>query len=416
MRFSQRVCAFLLSVALLPACIPLGACAQAEEPEIISEAAVLMDAQTGQILYEKNMDERMYPASITKILTGYLALKYGNPADELTMSEEAFRQVPRTSSHIGLLPEEVITMKDALYALTLVSANDAAVAIAENISGSVEEFADLMNEEAAQMGAYNTHFVNPNGMPDENHYTTARDMALITAEALKMPDFYTFFGASKYELPKTNLSEARALVSKNKFIDGSMDCPGLLMSKTGWTSSALGTLVTVAKRGSTTLIAVAMKSPELEDKYTDTQALFAYGFGNFQRTRLSRNLMEDKMRQQGMGENGCLEGYTPVDVLLPKAADPKEIILTVPGGFDAGLGVSTVPVSVDIPVGGKVLHLADLLLTLAEAAPLAEAEPAPAAAVLPQEESSVHPGGLILLGLAAVVGLLGLAARKKVHS
>lgn len=416
MTFSRRVYALLLSFALLPAFFPLKAAAQAEEPEIVSEAAVLMDAQTGQILYEKNMDARMYPASITKILTGYLALKYGNPADELTMSEEGFRQVPRTSSHIALLPEETITLKDALYALTLVSANDAAVAIAEGISGSVEDFAALMNREAAQLGACDSHFVNPNGMPDENHYTTARDMALITAEALKMPDFYTFFGASKYELPKTNLSEARDLVSKNKFIDGSMDCPGLLMSKTGWTSSALGTLVTVAKRGSTTLIAVAMKSPELEDKYTDTQALFDYGFGCFQRSRLSRNLMEDKMRQQGMGENGILEGYTPVDVLLPRNADPRDIVLTVPGGFDAGLGLSTVPVSVDISADGRVLHLADLLLTIAEAAPLAEAEPVQAASVLPQEESSVHPGSLILLGLAAAVALLAFAARKKVHS
>ena len=126
--------------------------------------------------------------------------------------------------------------------------------------------------------------------------------------------------------------------------------------------------------------------------------------------------MEDKMRQQGMGENGILEGYTPVDVLLPRNADPRDIVLTVPGGFDAGLGLSTVPVSVDISADGRVLHLADLLLTIAEAEPLAEAEPVQAASVLPQEESSVHPGSLILLGLAAAVALLAFAARKKVHS
>ena len=117
-----------------------------------------------------------------------------------------------------------------------------------------------------------------------------------------------------------------------------------------------------------------------------------------------------------MGENGILEGYTPVDVLLPRNADPRDIVLTVPGGFDAGLGLSTVPVSVDISADGRVLHLADLLLTIAEAAPLAEAEPVQAASVLPQEESSVHPGSLILLGLAAAVALLAFAARKKVHS
>lgn len=387
------------------------------EPEMISEAAVLMDAQSGQILYEKAPDTILYPASITKILTGYLALKYGNPSDVIVTSAEVVNQVPRSSSHISLLPGEVITLEDALYALALVSANDAAIAIAEHISGSVESFAELMNQEAAELGAQNSHFVNPNGMPDQDHYTTARDMALITAEALRMPDFAKYFGGKAYEIPKTNLSEARSLVSKNRYTDGTYACPGLLISKTGWTSSALGTLVTAAKQGNTTLIAVAMKSPVLEDKYTDTDALFQYGFGEFQRLRLSRNLMEDKMRELGMGENCYLTGYTAKDVLFPRKLNTKDISISVPGGFDAGLGVSTVPVSVDV-VGspGSTLHIADFLLTIAEA------DPAPViqARTVPQETEeagtgSMHPGVLILLSLSAAVVGLWVVSKKSVY-
>lgn len=386
------------------------------EPEMISEAAVLMDADSGQILYAKDPDALMYPASITKILTGYLALKYGNPSDVLTMSGEVVNQVPRSSSHISLLPGETITLEDALYALALVSANDAAIAIAEHISGSVEAFAELMNREAAELGARNSHFVNPNGMPAEEHYTTARDMALITAEALRMPDFITYFGKMSYEIPATNLSEARSLVSKNRYIDGTYACPGLIISKTGWTSSALGTLVTAAEQGNTTLIAVVMKSPILEDKYTDTDSLFQYGFQEFQRVRLSRNLMEDKMRELGMEADCYLSGFAPMDVLLPKSVDMQDISVSVPGGFDAGLGVSTVPVSVDVAGRtGRPLHIADLLLTIAKSDPVSQERTAPEASGAAATKT-IHPGAVILLALAAVVAVLGLLSKTKVHN
>lgn len=416
MTVSKKIWALFLILALLVH-LPLGVNAQekAGEPELISEGAVLMDASTGQILYGKNMDEQLYPASITKIMTGYLALKYGNPSDELTLSQAVVDQVPRTSSHISLLPGEVITLEGALYALALVSANDAAVAIAEYISGSVEAFAELMNQEAEALGAHHTHFVNANGMPASDHYTTARDMALITAEALKMPDFLTYFGGKSYTLPATNLSDERELVSKNKFVDGSMECAGLLMSKTGWTSSALGTLVTAAKQGSTTLIAVAMKSPILEDKYTDTQSLFRYGFEEFQRARLSGSLMAEKMHQQGMDAQATLEGYSPVDVLLPKDVDSKDVMITVPGGFDASLGLSTVPVSVDVQreEGGR-LHITDLLLTIVDAQPLSleDPEPVETASV---SGTAVHPGFIILLVLAVLFALGRIVFRRKVH-
>ena len=139
----RRVMCFLLSVVAFACLLPLPGAAQ--EIALASEAAVLMDAESGQILYGKNMDSTMYPASITKVLTGLLALKYAKETDKVTMTQAGVSQVPRTSSHIALEPGETFTMKDALYALALVSANDAAVAIAETVSGSVEDFAKLMN-------------------------------------------------------------------------------------------------------------------------------------------------------------------------------------------------------------------------------------------------------------------------------
>ena len=168
--------------------IPRGS-AEVFLPELASEAAVLMDAETGQILFDKNAYLVLYPASITKVMTGLLALEHGNPEQELTVSNQVIAQVPRSSSHIALQPGETLTLQDALYALAISSANDAAVAIAEGISGSVEAFAELMNQEASELGTLNTHFANPNGLPSGEHYTTAYDMALITARALKEPDF-----------------------------------------------------------------------------------------------------------------------------------------------------------------------------------------------------------------------------------
>ena len=413
-KFRRMMC-FLLSVVAFACLLPLPGAAQ--EIALASEAAVLMDAESGQILYGKNMDSTMYPASITKVLTGLLALKYGKETDKVTMTQAGVSQVPRTSSHIALEPGEAFTMKDALYALALVSANDAAVAIAETVSGSVEDFAKLMNEEAEKLGAYNSHFVNPNGMPNQDHYTTARDMALITAEALKQEGFLTYFGAKSYEMPATNLSAARPLVSKNQFIDGTFDCPGLLMSKTGWTRSALGTLVTAVKRGDTTLIAVTLKSPMLEDKYTDTLALLDYGFANYRRVRLSQKLMERKMVAQGMDEDCSLEGYTPQDVLIPQTAGEADIAVTVPGGFDSSLGVSTVPASVDVKQeDGTWVHVTDLLLTIRDPEPeveaLAETEGAEAAAE--PEAKAIHPGAAILLGLAVVFFLFRFIGKRKI--
>lgn len=407
----MRRCLCVLSLLAVLCCL-LPVPALGREITLASEAAVLMDGETGQILFGKNMDEQMYPASITKVMTALVALKHSKPTDTVTMTQEGFNQVPRTSSHIALLPGEEFTMEDAMYALALMSANDAAVAIAEAVGGTVEEFCDMMNEEAISLGAVNTHFSNPNGLPAEDHYTTARDMALITAAALEEEDFVTYFGATDYMMPATNMSGPRELVSKNQFIDGTIPCEGLLMSKTGWTSSAWGTLVTAAKQGDTTLVAVTLKSALLEDKYADTSILLDYGFTAFRRVQLTEGLMQRKMTEQGLSSGTKFLGYEPVDVLLPIADGEGDIAVTVPGGFDGTIGLSAVPVSIDAKTEeGDWLHIIDLVLSIEEA-PEEEIEVLSAEEPMEETNEGLHPGVILLLGLGAVV-LVGYLVTKQ---
>ena len=251
-------------------------------PSLQSESAVLMDADSGQILYSKNMDEILYPASITKIMTGLLALEKGKLTDVLTMSNRAVFSVERGSSHIALDEGEQISLEDALYGLAIASANDAANGIAELIGGSIENFAVMMNQRAVEAGARNTHFDNANGLPDPNHTTTARDMALITRAAVNTPGWTTYFGCARHDIPPTNLQPlVRELYSANAFLNGERKLEGVIACKTGYTTTAFHTLVTVARRNGRTLIVVVMKSQLQSAKWDDTIALMNYGFKQF---------------------------------------------------------------------------------------------------------------------------------------
>ncbi len=251
-------------------------------PELHAEAAVLMDAKTGQILFEKNLHQRHYPASITKVMTGLLALEKGNLTDLVTMSNEAVFSIGRNSSHVALDVHEELTLEEALYALAIASANDAANGIAEHISGSLEHFARAMNEKAIAIGAGNTHFVNPHGLPDDNHYTTAHDMAIIMKEAIETPKFTQIFSAVYYEIPPTNKQpEVRCFHSRNALLNGNSRYPGILASKSGWTSQANNTLVTAAEQENRKLIVVVLNVSNRALSYEDTVNLLDYGFQEF---------------------------------------------------------------------------------------------------------------------------------------
>ncbi len=303
-------------------------------PALQSEAACLIDADTGQILYGKNMDETLYPASITKVMTSLLALEKGQLTDMLNLSQQAVFSVERGSSHIALDVGEQISLKDALYALAIASANDAANGIAEHISGSVADFAVLMNERAAEAGALHTHFSNANGLPDPTHVTTARDMALITRAAYQTPGWITFFSTSHYVIPPTNLkAEERAMYAANSFVNGERQLEGFLASKTGYTTEAQHTLVTVARRNGRTLIAVVMKSELKSAKWDDTCALMDYGFNQFRAVTLQPEAFPGDQviltDAEGETQTATLAVQKPVTLYLHQSVKTTDLDLTL---------------------------------------------------------------------------------------
>ena len=259
-------------------------------PNIEGQSAVLMDAVTDTILYSKNAKDKLYPASITKIMTALLACEYLDMDDTITMSQEAAYGIEAGSSSIYAETGEVFTVEQALMALMLESANEMALAIAEKTSGSVKKFVELMNQRAAQLGCENTHFNNPNGLPDETHYTTANDMIKIAKAAWYNPLFRKFVTTQVYEIPPTNKQpETRYLLNHHKMMSGqSYAYDGVLGGKTGYTNDAGCTLVTYAKRGNSVLVAVVLNSTN--GAFPDTTSLLDYGFDHFQRVDLNVDL------------------------------------------------------------------------------------------------------------------------------
>lgn len=367
----------LVLTGVLAGAVSAGALIQ-PELALDSESAIVMCAETGQVLYARNPDEVLYPASITKILTAMVALQNAAMDDVITFSQTAYKSVPRDSAHIALSPGETLSMKDALYALALVSANDAAAGIAETVGGSIAGFAQLMNEQAKQCGAANSHFTNPHGLPDENHYTTARDMALITRAAIKTPGFLEIFSTPDYTMAPTNKKEEMPLTSKNRFTDGLLDCPGFLFSKTGWTVAAQGTLVTAARREGVTLIAVVMKSPKLEQKYADTQALLDYAYGSFLPHNLTADEASTLLRAQGMPETLRCRYFDNFPVLIPVQAQQGVCTMT-PLGDTASAG--TLPVLIGVRTDEDESFLMETELTLED-----NPEPVP-----PRTEPTTEP-------------------------
>ena len=229
-------------------------------PNVEAQAAVLMDVNTEAVLYSKNGDTQLYPASITKIMTTLLACENLNVKTKITVSENASTSVSAGDSSIYAAPGEVFTRDQALMAVMLQSANEMSVAVAEEVSGSVKKFTELMNWRAKLFGCKNTHFNNPNGLPDETHYTTASDMAKIAKSAWLNPLFRRYCTRRYYEIPATNkFAEARQLLNHHKMMkNGEYYYEGVLGGKTGYTDASGNTLVTYCKRGNMTLVAVIL--------------------------------------------------------------------------------------------------------------------------------------------------------------
>ena len=278
-------------------------------PVIESGAAIVMDSETGTILYEYNAREQKYPASITKILTALLAVELGEPADMITLSQTA-TALEYGAAHIALKPGEEITLKECLYGLLLNSANDCANGIAENLAGSNEAFAALMNARARELGAVNTHFTNPSGLHDDNHYTTAYDMALITKGALQKDVLLEISSTITYTMGGTNLTgEERYFHQKHRMAyqnnDETYTKGTFLFGKTGYTDEARNTLVTCIEHGGAALIVVVLDSPS-GAVYEDTTKLLDYGFARYAVLKSQQRLEESTDATAAAAENPTL--------------------------------------------------------------------------------------------------------------
>lgn len=260
-------------------------------PEIVGESAILIEPDTGTVLYQKDPNSKRYPASITKIMTALLTLENCKMDEEVVYSKKNINSLTIEDSNIGCKIGEKMKVKDCLYALMLSSANETATALAEHISGSTEAFSELMNQRAKEIGVTDTHFANANGLHDDNHYVTASDMAKIMSEAVKYPAFLDVIHSTTYTIPANNkrkepfqsVQRHMMLFPTSQYYDADV-----IGGKTGYTDQAGKCLVTYAKRGNVSLISVVLKS-EGDTVFVDTKKLLDYGFDNFSFVNVSEN-------------------------------------------------------------------------------------------------------------------------------
>jgi D-alanyl-D-alanine carboxypeptidase (penicillin-binding protein 5/6) len=264
----MRLRATIFIAAVLFIIVPTAVSAAAPF-DVTAKSAIVIEAATGKVLYEKNANDRRYPASTTKIMTLITALEEGNVNDVVTASNTA---ATTEGSSLWLSAGEQLPMLDMMYGMMLVSGNDATVAIAEHISGSVAEFGKLMTQKAQALGAIHTHFVNSSGLPDVNHYTTAADMAKITAYGYKLPLFAQIVATKERTMPWQGQQHDRDLFNENRMLwlyDGANGV------KTGYTDDAGRCLVSSAVRNGVQLITVVFDSERMWD---DSIAMLDYGF------------------------------------------------------------------------------------------------------------------------------------------
>lgn len=258
-------------------------------PKVDGESAVVMDANTGTILYSKDMNSKRYPASITKVMTALLAVENCSLNETVTFTQEAFYNMEYQATHIGATVGEKLSMEDSLYAVMLASANEVSNAVAIHVAGSVAKFTDMMNARAKELGATNTHFNNPNGLYESNHYTTAHDMALIMRAAMNNKNFRMIAGTKRYQIQPTNkCKEIRYLSNHHQMVNPTSSpkygYEYALAGKTGFTNEAGNTLVTAAKKDGIELVTVVLKGHSVyvdKNVYTDTISLFDFYFQNY---------------------------------------------------------------------------------------------------------------------------------------
>lgn len=309
-----------------------------QPPTVYAESAIVMEADSGAILYEKNSKEQRYPASITKVMTTLLALERCPLNENVLFSKDAVYNVEGTQ--VGITPNEEVPLEECLYGVMLASGNEIAYAVAEHVGGTYEAFVQLMNTRAAELGCENTHFNNPHGLPDENHYTCAYDMALIARQAYKNSKFKEISGTRYHIIPPTNLyGEERAMANHHKMLTNTSYhydyCTG---GKTGYTNAARYNLVTYAEKDGMSLICVIMKDQELANQYLDTTNLFNYCFDNFHKVNVKDTEMADNLSSTALfpleknvftRDEGSVYFEDTASIIVPNTVDISSLSHTV---------------------------------------------------------------------------------------
>lgn len=337
-----------------------------------AEASILVNAETGEIVHADNEKEKKYPASCTKIMTALLALEKCSLDTVVTMQEEDFVDVNNGASNAGLKAGEEITVENLLYCLMLPSGNEAANALARVAGGTVDQFVSMMNDRAKELGCVNTHFVNPNGLHDEDHYTCAYDLYLIAQQAMKNSTFATVVNTAQKKLPATNMNEERIIYTTNSLILSSYssiyydNCYGI---KTGHTTPAGYCLVSYAKQSGYTYYSVvlgAKAGEEYAGSFTETRRMFEWAFDNFSMltaTESGEAVTECPVRLGSGTDHVTLVTSEDVPVLVPKGLDASEldVKISVEDSYDAPIAKGEKLGTVTYSYDGMECATADLV-------------------------------------------------------
>lgn len=290
-------------------------------PHVYANSAIVMEMNSGAILYGKKINDKHYPASITKLLTALVALENADPDDEVYFSEDSVSFLEYGDASIGMRPGEILSMNDALYGMLLASANEVSYAIAESVGkkmgGGFETFIQKMNERCEELGCTGSHWTNANGLHDENHYTTAHDMALIGSAVYQFDKFREVTQTLNYTIPPTNLvNESRTFQQNHKmlWVGAHYSYDYCMGGKTGYTDQAKTTLVTMADNADMQLVAVVLE--DQGDVYVDTRAMFDYVYANF-----SKVFLNEHDKPDGVRKFKTEDAY----VVLPKGIDVSSL-------------------------------------------------------------------------------------------
>lgn len=453
----KRFLTILLCFCLLTGLFPCAVFASPEWPEGVSieaEGGIVIDAGTGTVLYGKNMHQTYFPASITKILTALLVIENCSLDEVVTFSQNAVYNVEAGSSNMSMETGDRLTVKECLYGLMLQSANEVANALAEHVAGTTEEFAEMMNEKAKELGCVDSHFANPSGLNNPDHYTSAYDMALIAKAAFENPTFVEIDSSTYYSIPPTKLNkEGRTIYTHHAMLkkNDSRYYPGIIGGKTGYTSLAGNTLVTCAQKNGMTLISVILNGHQTH--YSDTKTLLDFGFENFQSLKAADyettyTSLENDMSIAGLPSSN-LAALT-IDrnsrITLPKSAsfsdtqskisyrlspeDPKEALAKITyqyGDREIGLAYLLLDRAVMAPVRGRPdaqspSQEPESVSQTAEPATKPSVITPPASESLAPEPDSQKPNfkipsvvWIVLGVIGALVVIIGLIAAIKIH-